>query len=76
MSDNLAYIVENDVIQEAIKRKLDSLKDRVNVKYGTYAKSFVIPGATKNQDSNHNNSWVSMDLSDESSLRTKLLVRK
>jgi len=71
MSHELAYVAENDVILEAITRRLDAVKDRVEVLYGTKAETIRIPGADSSLDSN---SWVEITLNNGQTLRSKLLV--
>ena len=71
MEDELAYVVENDVIQEALTRRLDTLQDRVQVMYKTRVDSIDIPGVSKDMDSN---AWVKLVLNNGQKLKTKLLV--
>lgn len=71
MSHELAYVAENDVILEAITRRLDAVKDRVNVMYQTKAEKIRIPGVDSSLQSN---SWVEISLNNGKTLKTKLLV--
>ena len=73
LNDNLAYIVENDVILEAVKRCLPS-SDNLIIKYQTSAKSYTIPGITPGHDGLDQNSWVTVEIGDGSKIKTKLLV--
>ena len=73
LNDNLAYIVENDVIIEAVKRCLPK-SDNLNIRYETSAKSYIIPGVTPGHDGLDQNSWVTVGLGDGSQIKTKLLV--
>ncbi|XP_063429191.1 ubiquinone biosynthesis monooxygenase COQ6, mitochondrial-like isoform X2 [Mytilus trossulus] len=73
LNDNLAYIVENDVILEAVKRSLPNSQN-LNIKYNTSAKSYIIPGITPGHDSLDQNSWVTVQLNDGSEIKTKLLI--
>lgn len=71
MTHELAYVAENDVILEAITRRLDAVKDRVDVMYGTKAETIRVPGVDKSIESN---SWVEIVLNNGQTLKTKLLV--
>ena len=70
MAEQMAYVVENDVILEAITRRLETLSDRVEVLYNTRVKHIDIPGPENSQP----NTWVNLELQDGKSLKTKLLV--
>ena len=70
MSEQMAYVVENDIILEAITRRLERLSDRVEVLYNTRVQSIDIPSAASTQ----NNTWVTLKLHDGKLLKTKLLV--
>lgn len=72
--DNLAYIAENNVVEEALRRRLEAVADRVDVRYQTSAKSYIIPGVTSGHGELHQNSWVTVKLQDNRALKTKLLV--
>lgn len=73
LNDNLAYIVENDVIQEAVKKCLPS-SDTLTIRYKTTAKSYTIPGITPGYKELDQNCWVTVELVDGSKIKTKLLV--
>jgi len=73
-SDNLAYIVENDVILSSIERQLEVMDSNVvQVKYDTRAKSYNF-APTASLDSAQLQPWVEVMLEDGNVLRTKLLV--
>lgn len=72
--DNLAYIAENNVVEEALRRRLEAVADRVDVRYQTSAKSYIIPGVTSGHGELHQNSWVTVKLQDNRALKTKLLI--
>ncbi|KAJ8308019.1 hypothetical protein KUTeg_012893 [Tegillarca granosa] len=72
--DDIAYVVENDVIQEALRRQLSKLSERVDVRYSTSASSFIIPGVTPGYDNINQNSWVTVNTTDDKTIKTKLLV--
>lgn len=74
LMNDLAYIVENDVILEAIRRQLSSLSDRVEVRYQTSAKSYIIPGSTPGHDNVDQNTWVTIETDKGQKIQTKLLV--
>ncbi|KAL4238735.1 putative ubiquinone biosynthesis monooxygenase [Mactra antiquata] len=71
MSDELAYVAENDVILESINRRLNEIKDRIEVMYSTKAENIQIPGGLDEPDSN---AWVNILLNNGQTLKTKLLV--
>ncbi|XP_060572224.1 ubiquinone biosynthesis monooxygenase COQ6, mitochondrial-like [Ruditapes philippinarum] len=71
MADELAYVAENDVIQEALTRRLDTLQGRVEVMYKTRVDDIKIPGVSKDMDSN---AWVKLVLNNGQTLKTKLLI--
>ncbi|XP_060074577.1 ubiquinone biosynthesis monooxygenase COQ6, mitochondrial-like [Ylistrum balloti] len=72
--DDMAYIAENDVIEEALRKRLEAVSDRVDVRYQTSAKSYIIPGVTPGHAETHQNSWVTVGLQDNHVLKTKLLI--
>lgn len=74
LMNDLAYIVENDVILEAIRRQLSSLSDRVEVRYQTSAKSYIIPGSTPGHDNVDQNTWVTIETDKGQKIQTKLLI--
>ncbi|XP_045167688.1 ubiquinone biosynthesis monooxygenase COQ6, mitochondrial-like [Mercenaria mercenaria] len=71
MADELAYVAENDVIQEALTRNLDTIQDRVEVMYNTRVENIAVPGVTKDMDSN---AWVKLFINNGQTLKTKLLI--
>ncbi|XP_052770148.1 ubiquinone biosynthesis monooxygenase COQ6, mitochondrial-like [Mya arenaria] len=71
MSDELAYIAENDIILEAITRRLDTVQDHIDVMYGTRAEEISIPGVDTELESN---AWVEVKLNNGTTLKTKLLI--
>ena len=70
MAEKMAYVVENDIILEAITCRLDTLSDRVEVLYNTRVQNIDIPGPHNSQP----NAWVKLCLEDGKSFKTKLLV--
>ena len=71
MTEELAYVAENDVILEAVSRRLDALKDNLEIRYNTRIQSIDIPGV---EDSTQPNTWVSLKLDNGDVINTKLLV--
>lgn len=67
--ESLAYIVENDVILDAIVRSLDTMKSVVRVAYNAKVKSYTLPSPS------NSNALPRLDLADGRSIETKLLVR-
>lgn len=72
--DDLAYIVENDVILEAIRRRLSTLSEKVEVRYQTSAKSYIVPGSTPGHEGVDQNTWVTIETDKGNIIQTKLLV--
>merc|ERR1712241_1365018 len=71
MTESLAYLVENDIILAGIMRALNSLGNRVEIRYNTKVEEFSIPG--KEADG-VKLPYVGLKLNDGSVLRTKLLI--
>lgn len=74
LMNDLAYIVENDVISEAIRRRLSAISDRVEIQYQTSAKSYIIPGATPGHDDVDQNTWVTIETDKGQRIQSKLLI--
>ncbi|KAL3873135.1 hypothetical protein ACJMK2_036289 [Sinanodonta woodiana] len=70
MTQELAFVAENDVILEGITRRLDAVKDNVEVWYKTKGKQYIIPGG----DSSEDNSWITIHLDNGKKIKTKLLI--
>ncbi|KAH3852894.1 ubiquinone biosynthesis monooxygenase COQ6, mitochondrial-like [Dreissena polymorpha] len=70
-ADEIAYVAENDVIQEALTQRLEEMKDRIEVMYNTSADSVAVPGVDKELASN---AWVEIKLNNGQVLKTKLLI--
>lgn len=66
--ESLAYIVENDIILDAIVRSLDTMKSVVRVAYNAKVKSYTLPSPSDS------NALPRLDLADGRSIETKLLV--
>lgn len=73
MMDNLAWIVENDIVVEALRRSLASVKDRVEVRYQSSVKNYTLPH--EGRESSSENSLVQVHLENGDILNTRLLVR-
>ncbi|XP_050404132.1 ubiquinone biosynthesis monooxygenase COQ6, mitochondrial [Patella vulgata] len=72
LNDDLAYIVENDVILAAIMNRLNAAGDNVEIHYSTSATSYKFPGEI--DDEGNKESWLTVNLSNGQSLRTDLLI--
>ncbi|ESP02270.1 hypothetical protein LOTGIDRAFT_224896 [Lottia gigantea] len=72
LCDNLAYIVENDVILGAIMKRLKATGDNVDIKFNTKATNYRFPGEKDEND--HKESLVSLELSNGQTLQTNLLI--
>uniref|UniRef100_A0A4X1TJ66 Ubiquinone biosynthesis monooxygenase COQ6, mitochondrial n=1 Tax=Sus scrofa TaxID=9823 RepID=A0A4X1TJ66_PIG len=69
--DDMGYIVENDVIMQALTKQLEAVSDRVTVLYKSKAVSYTWPYPFSMADSSP---WVHITLGDGSTLQTKLLI--
>uniref|UniRef100_A0A8C3YR09 Ubiquinone biosynthesis monooxygenase COQ6, mitochondrial n=1 Tax=Catagonus wagneri TaxID=51154 RepID=A0A8C3YR09_9CETA len=69
--DDMGYIVENDVVMQALSKQLEAVSDRVTVLYKSKAVSFTWPYPFSMADSSP---WVHITLGDGSTLQTKLLI--
>lgn len=75
LSDDLAYIVENIVIQDAILKQLDKIKDRVSIQYDARVESYKLPGAPgPGQSASQADYWAQVKLASGETLHTRLLV--
>ncbi len=70
LTEDLATIVENDVIQAAINRQVTIIPDRVQVLYETKAKKIKLP----QPNTAGNSPWAEVELEDGTILKTRLLV--
>lgn len=75
LMDDLAYIVENDVILAAINTQMERLKDCVEIRYGHKVKSYrlPLPGAMKTKD-DADSTFVGMELDSGEQIATRLLI--
>ncbi|GAB1601316.1 ubiquinone biosynthesis monooxygenase COQ6, mitochondrial-like [Argonauta hians] len=71
LSNDLCYVVENDVILEALRRRLEQVSDRVEVLYGIRATKIEQPKLSSETASK---SLVSLSLNNGTTLRTDLLI--
>ncbi|EHB15445.1 Ubiquinone biosynthesis monooxygenase COQ6 [Heterocephalus glaber] len=69
--DDMGYIVENDVIMNALTKQLEAVSDRVTVLYRSKAVGYSWPGPFSMADSSP---WVHITLGDGSTLQTTLLI--
>ena len=73
INNPLAYIVENDVIMAALKRRLNCAPNKVNVHFNSFPKSFHNIGAeTREMPSEH--TWLTIGMNSEDKVHTQLLV--
>ncbi len=73
LSEDLAYLVENDVILEAINRTLTSPPENVRLKYGCKVKKITLD--QKEHDTSDQSPWAQVQLEDGQTIETRLLVR-
>lgn len=71
LEDEMAYIVENDVVVAALTKQLDSLSDNVQVKYKSKVVKYTWPMPHLAVDSIP---WVQVALASGETLQTKLLI--
>lgn len=71
LEDEMAYIVENDVVVAALTKQLDSLSDNVQVKYKSKVVKYKWPTPHQAVDSIP---WVQVALASGETLQTKLLI--
>uniref|UniRef100_A0A673AS11 Ubiquinone biosynthesis monooxygenase COQ6, mitochondrial n=1 Tax=Sphaeramia orbicularis TaxID=375764 RepID=A0A673AS11_9TELE len=71
LQDEMAYIVENDVVVAALTKQLDSLSDNVQVKYRSKVVKYTWPMPHQAADSIP---WVQVTLASGETLQTKLLI--
>ncbi|KAJ0009046.1 hypothetical protein NQD34_016461 [Periophthalmus magnuspinnatus] len=71
LEDEMAYIVENDVVVAALTKQLDSLSDNVQVKYRSKVVKYTWPMPHQAVESIP---WVQVTLASGETLQTKLLI--
>ncbi|KAJ8341595.1 hypothetical protein SKAU_G00338860 [Synaphobranchus kaupii] len=71
LEEELAYIVENDVIVAALTKQLDTLPGHVKVQYRTRVVKYAWPRSYQVADSIP---WVQVKLANGDTLQTKLLI--
>lgn len=71
MEEEMAYIVENDIIVAALNRQLDTLSENVGVQYQAKVVKYRWPRSHQAADSIP---WVQLTLADGQTLQTKLLI--
>ncbi|XP_027856217.1 ubiquinone biosynthesis monooxygenase COQ6, mitochondrial [Xiphophorus couchianus] len=69
--DEMAYIVENDIVVAAITRQLDAMPENVQVKYKTKVVKYTWPMPHHAAESIP---WVKVTLANGQTLQTKLLI--
>uniref|UniRef100_A0A8C9Y863 Ubiquinone biosynthesis monooxygenase COQ6, mitochondrial n=1 Tax=Sander lucioperca TaxID=283035 RepID=A0A8C9Y863_SANLU len=71
LQDEMAYIVENDIIVAALTKQLDSLSDNVQVKYRSKVVKYAWPLPHQAADAIP---WVKVTLASGETVQTKLLI--
>ncbi|XP_071794453.1 ubiquinone biosynthesis monooxygenase COQ6, mitochondrial-like [Asterias amurensis] len=69
-SQELAYIVENDVTVDALSRQLEKLVNRVKIQYNSTVQDIKVPS----QNVPEQESWVQIKLANGKSIKTRLLI--
>ncbi|KAK6307250.1 hypothetical protein J4Q44_G00223980 [Coregonus suidteri] len=71
LQDEMAYIVENDIIVAALTKQLENLSDQVRVQYKTKVVTYTWP---KSHQVAESIPWVQVTLANGQTLQTKLLI--
>uniref|UniRef100_A0A8C4F2C6 Ubiquinone biosynthesis monooxygenase COQ6, mitochondrial n=1 Tax=Dicentrarchus labrax TaxID=13489 RepID=A0A8C4F2C6_DICLA len=71
LQDEMAYIVENDIIVAALTKQLDTLSDNVQVKYRSKVVKYAWPMPHQAAESIP---WVQVTLANGETVQTKLLI--
>lgn len=71
LRDEMAYIVENDIVVAALTKQLDSLSDNVQVKYRSKVVKYSWPMP---HHAAHSVPWVRVTLASGETIQTKLLI--
>ncbi|KAJ8290479.1 hypothetical protein GJAV_G00013370 [Gymnothorax javanicus] len=71
LEDEMAYIVENDVIVSALTKQLETLPDHVKIQYRSRVVKYVWPMSYQEAGSIP---WVQVQLANGETLQTKLLI--
>ncbi|XP_069008250.1 ubiquinone biosynthesis monooxygenase COQ6, mitochondrial isoform X1 [Embiotoca jacksoni] len=71
LQDEMAYIVENDIVVAAITKQLDSVSDNLQVKYRSKVVKYTWPMPHQAAD---RIPWVQVTLANGETLQTKLLI--
>ncbi|XP_076604280.1 ubiquinone biosynthesis monooxygenase COQ6, mitochondrial isoform X1 [Chaetodon auriga] len=71
LQDEMAYIVENDIVVAALTKQLDSLSDNVQVKYRSKVVKYTWP---MSHQAAHSIPWVQVTLASGETVQTKLLI--
>ena len=75
MTENLAYVAENDVILKGITEQLEKLSDRIDVKYDSHVDSYQlspsVAGTSKHAEASR---FAQLTLKSGETLQAKLLV--
>ncbi|XP_075964261.1 ubiquinone biosynthesis monooxygenase COQ6, mitochondrial [Anarhichas minor] len=71
LQDEMAHIVENDIVVAALTKQLDSLSDNVQVKYRSKVVKYAWPMPHQAENSIP---WVKVTLASGESVQTKLLI--
>ncbi|KAK2146066.1 hypothetical protein LSH36_635g01022 [Paralvinella palmiformis] len=74
LTDNLAYIVENDVILAAVMQQLEKVKDRVEVKHNAVVKKYFLSDAGHSTGDDDKRHLARVVLDDGTILTTDLLI--
>ena len=72
LTEDLAYLVENDVILEAVNRTLVSTPNDVTLRYGSKVKEYELPNVRSAEKSE--SAWARLYMDDGGVIETRLLV--
>ncbi len=71
MSEDLACLVENDVILEGILRQLEPLESQIEIRHNSLVKQYKLP---QNNRSSSNTRWAQVILNNGDHVQARLLV--
>lgn len=74
LTQDLAYLAENDVILEAINRTLESTPNEITLRYNCKVKKYELPNTRTSHTAN--STWAEVHFEDGDVIETRLLVSR
>ena len=71
MAEDLACLVENDVILEGIMRQLETLENNLEIRHNSLVKAYELP---QNNQSSSSSRWAQVKLNNGDNIQARLLV--